>query len=950
MKKFILLICLMTIMPVLFPAVLHASRFTSPADESGNYAIPEVIRNDSSQIVGANYTATLADGTIIGFNHYQYYNFIGAITSSTSLTVPDTIIYDSQKYVVASGEINIDKAPNLTSLTLSSGITQIRGTIPPQILNLHIKSETPASLNSTSYISKNTMVWVPASCYDDYLQNSYWREVDVVCEGWEPMSLTVTVNSPGTLVNEMLKLLSDWSKVEELTVIGSLNHDDLKFFSRFRRLRTLDLTQTDITTIDGCKDLVKLRTVLLPSTVVNIEDEAFRNCSFLNYINTPNVVKVGSHAFERCMYLTDINLPNATEIGEYAFMTSGLSSLSLPKAKDIGKYSFSNCHQLKSVNIPEAEILRDACFQSCSSLTNVNFPSTLKEIGGYAFQSLHITELILPEGLIKIGYAAFNGCDLSIISIPSTIQVCEYNSFSFCGNVKDLYCYAAAPPDTDAFTETCFSNATLHVPAFSLAAYYSHEKWYRFSQIVPIEGNFKTININQAFTINTYNGLEEKADLNLNHNGHLSINAGSPFRFGTLIQKQCAAENINSYGISTLITSDNVEADNTDIHLRVAKDCWNFISFPFDVNVADIGYPEGTLWVIRKYSGADRAKNLGNTWLNMTDGMTLRAGEGYILHCTNEAAGSVEFLFHAVDNGKKNALFASEDVVTPLSTYTSEYAHNRSWNLVGNPYPAYFDTRAIEHEGVITVYDNSRNKSGSYTAYSLIDDEYVLRPNEAFFVQCPEGATGLTFKAEGRMHDGDNKNQYRKPIASNNCRKVYNFILSDDETSDRARLVINEEAGMEYEISRDASKFMSDDITTPQLYVLDNSIRYAIDERPLGNGVITLGARFGHDGNHSIRLHANSAEDMDIILTDHETGYNVNLSEEEYIFTAEAGTCDNRFTVTIGGDIASITNTGVEGITPEDTMFDLMGRKVDAHQQKGVFIIKHRGKYHKEIR
>ena len=119
------------------------------------------------------------------------------------------------------------------------------------------------------------------------------------------------------------------------------------------------------------------------------------------------------------------------------------------------------------------------------------------------------------------------------------------------------------------------------------------------------------------------------------------MSAGSPWNLGKF--------NFNNYrNVSTignafyyypycnsLITYNEITADEIKLELVVQQNQWNFISFPFDVNVSDIEVPKGTNWVIRKYSGKDRAALTGNTWQDMPKGTTLKAGEGYILHCIN---------------------------------------------------------------------------------------------------------------------------------------------------------------------------------------------------------------------------------------------------------------------------------------------------------------------------
>ena len=48
------------------------------------------------------------------------------------------------------------------------------------------------------------------------------------------------------------------------------------------------------------------------------------------------------------------------------------------------------------------------------------------------------------------------------------------------------------------------------------------------------------------------------------------------------------------------------------------------------------------------------------------------------------------FTFPAIDDAKKNDIFATSHTIT-LIDYPASKAEDRGWNLVGNPYPAYYD-------------------------------------------------------------------------------------------------------------------------------------------------------------------------------------------------------------------------------------------------------------------
>lgn len=506
--------------------------------------------------------------------------------------------------------------------------------------------------------------------------------------------------------------------------------------------------------------------------------------------------------------------------------------------------------------------------------------------------------------------------------------------------------------NTTAFKSTGASNTTLHVPAFSVNAYILHDNWYIFDKIVAIDGNLDKVSITSDFTITELKGLTEKVDLSVlsgnNDNssisdgeyvGHLTVSTNSKWNLGEYLQSQNNRyshswdSNTYTYYCSTIIPYNEMTAENVSIQYSARINEWNFISFPFDVNISDIQYPEGTLWVIRKYSGEDRAKMTGNTWQNITNGMTLKAGEGYILHCSSNTTAYIDFTFKAVDNSNKNKIFTYKDVTEPLTAYASDLAHNRSWNLVGNPYPCFYYTGNIEHNGVITVWNGN-----GYTAYSLLDDNYILRPHEAFFVQCPADATSMKFKAEGRLHnheasnDASYVNAARTVIA--NHRQVFNLTLYGSEYTDKARVVINESAKLDYEISCDASKFMSSNTAVPQIYIIENGQKMAIDERPLSDGSIALGIYIGESGNYTIGMSDAPAQ---AILIDNNTGKTTDLNNETYTFYASKGTSENRFSIKIGGatDIESISS-GEQA--QKSDIFSINGQKLST-PQKGINII-----------
>lgn len=839
-------------------------------------------------------------------------------------------------------------------------------------------------------------------------------------------SYSVTVNTPGTFGHMILQTVENWSDIVELTVSGQLNSSDMEYFSRMQNMTKLDVSNVNINSFTGCAGLPLLQTVILPQSVIKIEDYAFDYCISLTTINLSEIEEIGSYAFRYCRKLTgDIKLPKLKILGDYAFQFceslttiempavieigirafcgTPLTSVTMENVTHIGYGAFEGCDALVSINIPNCLSLGnddadswEGCFAGCyslisvtlsedlksipggafrsSGLKSIQLPSKLETIGNEAFADAQLSTIDIPEGVKYIGYDAFKGCPLETIALPSTLQDIgncafdqnktynpETGNFEYGYHLKDVYCKSVVPIVTLAFNNDVAKGATLHVPAFSVSAYKLDDNWYNFNKIVAIDGNLSDVTINNTFTIIDYTGLAENANLALTSSvsqqtaGHLTISGDAPLSLDNYVQNQeFHSERTGYYDengdyvyryyypyCTTLITNNEVRANNVSTKVLLPTNCWSFISMPYDVNVSSIVVPEGTMWVVRKYNGSNRASMSGETWENVTSGQMLNAGEGYIFHCINEDGDYVEFEFEfpAVNNSNKNNIFNHNDVVKTINEYPAEFSHNRGWNLIGNPYPSYLDSKCVDFTAPITVWNGD-----GYTAISLTDDEYALRPNEAFFVQCPINTNQITFFKEGRTHTSDFLlNEYtvtRSRSLSANERAILNFIISNDEYSDRTRLVLNEKAAYDYEIERDASKFMSNNENVPQIYIIDDGVHYAIDERPLGAGEYSFGVKIGKEGEYKISLNSDCS-DFDILLIDKETNETTNLTEKSYQFESISQTTNNRFVVKIA---KKNVLTSIDKISTETIGFSVNGNKLSVDKNSPVSIYSIDGK------
>ena len=228
-----------------------------------------------------------------------------------------------------------------------------------------------------------------------------------------------------------------------------------------------------------------IESIVIPSTVMTIDDSAFNRCELLTSVSLPDTItKIGNNAFKFCKKLSDINIPkNIIELGNGAFrqcssiekiaipssldevpafafyVCSSLREVSLPQSiKTIGKNAFGQCSNLQSVIIPDSVgIIEEWAFADCSSLKYVNLNKGLTGIYDSAFTGCKsLKQLIIPDTVKRVGEQSFSNCDsLTSIKLPITL---EYGLEAFVGtsNIKSIeFTGKGSSCDFNASNYTC---------------------------------------------------------------------------------------------------------------------------------------------------------------------------------------------------------------------------------------------------------------------------------------------------------------------------------------------------------------------------------------------------------------------------------------------------------------------------------------------------------------
>ncbi len=771
-------------------------------------------------------------------------------------------------------------------------------------------------------------------------------------------TIIVSLKEPGSLGTEVLSQTDHVQNVRKLIVSGEMNDDDWARILMMTSIFSLDLTNTTNTEIPEkqlsrdyhSNELSFLHEVKLPNTLKVINPNAF-NGTYLDEITFPEgLTTIEKYAFYDTRIQKALIPETVTTIGDGAFeYCRSLQQVTVPAAaKVVPQDCFEGCYVLQPFEIPEGIIsIKSEAFYNCYSF-NSSIPSTLTNIGYRAFYNTSMDNVKINEGTTIDSYAFENCKNLTNIELPTTLYNEVYYMLSSCPNLTDVYFKSPTMVKSrykNIFSNNTASNITIHVPSYLVNTYKLDEYWYNYNITGFSTSDITDWYITQPLKMSAGERFEGTPNVSVLGGGYWTINGDDAMTINNFQTEQKTNRYSNKIESASQVLSncENISITGDYTHkLYTESKRWYFVTLPFDTKVGDI--TNSASFVVRYYDGANRAENgTGGNWKNYSKDDIIPAGTGFIFQTSQEGWST----FKAQDNASKQYVLANKIFTKALSVNASENKEHKGWNLVGNPWMSYYNIHKLNFTAPITCWHPYYQ---SYTAYSVIDDDYAILPNEAFFVQCPnEEIASISFPIDGRQMtdeiesqnasrylDGMTESEHDASSSVAASRKLIDIEITDGERADKTRFVLNANAKMDYETSCDASKFFSMNAATPQIYTIQNGIQMAINERPAGDGIIQIGVLIPANGTYTINSNRNAF--LEAVLVDKQTGIETNLSSDSYTFSAEAGTDTNRFELHLSpGEV-----TGIKVVdktqTEKNVYYNLNGQRVDV-PTTGVYVV-----------
>lgn len=776
-----------------------------------------------------------------------------------------------------------------------------------------------------------------------HTQSDYWCRIRNIRldQTWYNIDIT----KPGELGLRLLQQLGDKNlqDAELVKITGTLNSDDWNTVMQLTGIHAIDFSDAVITEIPSkaFSERSYLNKIILPDMLITINNSAFESSGIRRVLFAENssLITVGAYAFNDCKNLEEFIMPNTvTSVGQYAFsrcesiktlhfsdnltilpnwVASGCKNLTVvhfpANLKKIERNAFSDC-AIKELIFPESLDIIDAWAFISNSTEKIVFPTSMDYISDYAFDSNPVEKIELPDNINRINGSAFSNCGILNELKINSVKYLNSDAFRSCRSLTKIIITSPTPPKVggDPFNNIDKSQVEMIVPDFALASYKADPYWYQFTRTRAGE----EASVKDYWRL--YGNLILSPGFTMSGSPSVEMMDGSSLTIDKMTAQQF---NKLTYWTSEtnpalyLSDSSQATADSLNTYFYIEANKWYFFAPVCDVKMSDITHSATDSWIIRYYDGERRASldaTSGN-WINMPADGVLRRGEGYIVQANKEG-----WLNMPVDNADKDAFFSVEQVDIPLNDHECPTEANAGWNFVANPYPTYYDIYYIDMQAPITVWTGS-----TYRAYSLNDgdrgdDTYVLRPMQPFFVQKADADLTLGMPLFGRQTTTviDRNRAPRRAAAENTPeRHKLNLEIKHGEATDAddySRIVLNESASLGYEANRDASKFMSLDVSVAQIYTIGNNNQpMAINERPYADGNVALGVYLPVAGEtYSI---AATRIDGNAWIYDSKTGIEHDLSAGAYTFTADKAGFDNtRFFIRF-----TPPTTSIDGLTAE---------------------------------
>lgn len=420
-------------------------------------------------------------------------------------------------------EINVQGGQSVVSHTFSKGMGVLRFSGPVTRCDQIV---IPIDGSAIDDVGRLTGVLLP-DCVET-IGEGFFRFVGKVREFRIPAALKRIV--PGALAYNGKSALERFTGHHISKDGRCLIIDDVMLAIAPAGLSSYEIPSGVVTIAEGACALAEdLKSVVLPSSVLNLEQFAFTNCG-IESVTIPSSVKaIHVYAFKGCRQLRNL-------VGDSPFISKDRKFLYDADSMIPMMLFFFAGRDDDSYEIPEGIMaIENYAFEGCDKLKSLTFPKSLGFIGGNAFEGCdklealyghHVTsdnkgfindsnclqflvpgisdDYVVPDEVTAIGdqvfasrptlrsvtmgdqvtelgnYVFAYSWALKTITLSANLVTVGYNPFMFCSSLEAVYFRSIVPPTCSAVDATETPLLKFYVPSQSYKIYTSDTSWKKY--------------------------------------------------------------------------------------------------------------------------------------------------------------------------------------------------------------------------------------------------------------------------------------------------------------------------------------------------------------------------------------------------------------------------------------------------------------------------------------
>ncbi len=239
------------------------------------------------------------------------------------------------------------------------------------------------------------------------------------CQSMESVELPETLTYLGS------HAFGSCNNLTEITVPSGVKSIGHYAFQNCKKLERVTLQEGVESIGDSAFRMSGVKEIVIPSTLVKIEEDAFDYCvvenvwisdltawcqiSFENQYAQP---MSASKLYLNNVQITELTIPaEITELSPYVFCGGDIDRVALHDGvESIGAYAFYNCG-LKTLFLPDSIMEIGKYAFACNAFENAVIPSDMTALADGVFQNCeNLTSVTLPKGLVRLEPFVFLNC------------------------------------------------------------------------------------------------------------------------------------------------------------------------------------------------------------------------------------------------------------------------------------------------------------------------------------------------------------------------------------------------------------------------------------------------------------------------------------------------------------------------------------------------------------